>query len=381
MDLQEIRKNIDRIDDQLIELFAERMKVSADVAEYKMKNNMPVLDAKRERDKLNTLTEKTPAEFQEYIRVLYSVIFEVSRSYQHKLLATSTELSEKIANAIENTPKLFPPSATVACQGTEGAYSQIACEKLFKNPNIVYTADFEKVFSAIESGLCQFGILPLENSTAGSVTKVYELMQKHNFNIVRSTRIKVDHNLYVHPDVKDISQIKEIVSHEQALNQSMGFIKSLGNVKITPCENTAVAAEMVSKSERRDIAALASHQCAELYNLRCLKSSVQDKGNNYTRFICISKNLEIYPGANKTSVMMTIPHKPGALYKVLARFYSLGINLIKLESRPLPDKDFEFMFYFDLETSIYSPEFMQLMAEFENICETFCYLGSYAEVI
>ncbi len=381
MDLQEIRKKIDNIDDKLVSLFAERMQVAAEVAEYKQKNNMPVLDAKREREKLNDLTEKTPDPFQEYTRVLYSMIFELSRSYQNKLLNKGTDLCNKIAESIKNTPPLFPEKATIACQGTEGAYSQIACEKLFKAPDIMYMHDFENVFAAVENGLCQYGILPLENSTAGSVTKVYELMQKHNFNIVRSTRVKIDHNLYVHPEVTDITQIKEIVSHEQALNQSKEFIKSLGNVKVTTFANTALAAKYVSESDRRDIAALASHACANLYSLRCLKPDVQDKGNNYTRFICISKNLEIYPGANKTSIMMTLPHKPGALYKVLARFYSLGINLIKLESRPLADRDFEFMFYFDLETSIYSAEFMQLMGELNSICETFCYLGSYAEVI
>ena len=138
---------------------------------------------------------------------------------------------------------------------------------------------------------------------------------------------------------------------------------------------------MTAQSERRDVGALSSRACAELYGLECLASSVQDKGNNYTRFICISKQPEIYPGADKTSIMMILPHRPGSLYKVLARFYSLNINLIKLESRPLPDRDFEFMFYFDLETSIYSPKFAELMAELGGLCEEFKYLGSYSEVI
>ena len=138
---------------------------------------------------------------------------------------------------------------------------------------------------------------------------------------------------------------------------------------------------MVSKAEANDTAALSSRFCAELYGLQCLASSVQDKGNNHTRFICISKNLEVYPGADKTSIMMILPHKPGALYKVLARLYTLGINVTKLESRPLPDREFEFMFYFDLETSIYSEEFIQLMCELDDLCEEFKYLGSYTEVV
>ena len=148
-----------------------------------------------------------------------------------------------------------------------------------------------------------------------------------------------------------------------------------------PVANTAIAAEMVAKSGQKDIAALSSRSCAELYGLNCLASSVQDKGNNRTRFICISKNMEIYPGADKTSIMMILPHKPGALYKVLARLYTLGINVTKLESRPIPDREFEFMFYFDLETSIYSEEYIQLICELDDLCEEFKYLGSYTEVV
>ena len=147
------------------------------------------------------------------------------------------------------------------------------------------------------------------------------------------------------------------------------------------CAHTAAAAKMVAESGRHDIAALSSICRGKLYGLECLKASIQDKGNNYTRFICISKTLEIYPGANRTSLMMVLPHTPGSLYKALSRFYALGINLNKLESRPLPDRDFEFMFYFDLDVPVYSPNFIQLMGEIQDICEQFGYLGSYSEVI
>ena len=244
---------------------------------------------------------------------------------------------------------------------------------------IMYFKNFEAVFNAIEQGLCQYGILPLENSTAGSVKKVYDLMISHSFSIVRTFRLKVDHNLLVNPGAR-LEDVKEVYSHEQAINQCSDYLRTLKGVKIIPVENTAVAAEMVSKSGRKDVAALSSRNCAELYGLHCLASSVQDNGNNYTRFICISKNLEIYPGSDKTSVMMVLPHRPGSLYKMLARLFVLGINVTKLESRPMPDRDFEFMFYFDLETSIYSEEFAQLMCELDSLCEEFKYLGSYSEV-
>ena len=205
-------------------------------------------------------------------------------------------------------------------------------------------------------------------------------MIQHNFYIVRTFRLKVDHNLLAAPEAK-LEDIREIYSHEQAINQCGSFLHGLKNVNVVAVANTAVAAEMVASSGRKDVAAISSRSCAELYGLQNLAASIQDKGNNRTRFICISKDLEIYPGSDKTSIMMVLNHKPGALYKVLARIYALGINVTKLESRPIPDREFEFMFYFDLETSIYSEEFVQLICELDDFCEEFKYLGSFTEVV
>ena len=380
MDLNELRTEIDTIDDELVRLFGKRMEVAAKIADYKKENNLPILVPAREREKLQDVALKAGPEMANYTRVLYSMLFELSRSYQSKRNSNLTDLYHQITQAIENTPKLFPQQAMVACQGVEGAYSQIACEKIFKSPFIMYFKNFDAVFGAIDKGLCRYGILPIENSTAGSVKKVYDLMIQHNFSIVRTFRMKVDHNLLANKGAK-LEDIKEIYSHEQAINQCSEFLQGLTGVNIIPVANTAVASEMVASSGRKDVAALSSLACAELYNLTCLKPSVQDKGNNHTRFICITKNLEIYPGSDKTSIMMILPHKPGSLYKVLARMYTLGINVTKLESRPLPDREFEFMFYFDLETSIYSEEFVQLMCELDELCEEFKYLGSYSEVV
>ena len=380
MDLNEIRKQIDETDDQLVKLFVQRMNLSAQVADYKKEHNLPIYVPAREREILMDVAKKAGPGMDNYARVLYSMLFELSRSYQRKRNTETTQLYEKITDSIENTPKLFPQSPMVACQGVEGAYSQIACEKMFKSPFIMYFKNFEGVFNAIEQGLCNYGILPIENSTAGSVKKVYDLMIRHNFSIVRTFRLKVDHNLLVKPGT-NLKDIKEIYSHEQAINQCSEFLQTLSGVTIIPVENTAVAASMVANSDRNDVAAISSHACEELYSLTSLADSIQDKGNNRTRFICISKNLEIYPGSDKTSIMMILNHKPGALYKVLARMYVLGINVIKLESRPIPDREFEFMFYFDLETSIYSEEFVQLMCELDDLCEEFKYLGSYTEVV
>ena len=380
MDLSQLRNRIDAIDEELVKLFCARMEIAAQVADYKKANNLPIHHPGREREILQNMAQKAGPEMASYARGLYSMLFELSRSYQSKRNDAPSPLYEDITASIASTPKLFPQAPMVACQGVEGAYSQIACEKIFKSPYIMYFKNFDGVFNAIEQGLCQYGILPIENSTAGSVNKVYDLMYRHHFSIVRTFRMKVDHNLLTNRGAT-LQGIREIYSHEQAINQCAGFLQTLTGVTIIPVANTAIAAEMVAKSGRTDVAAISSRSCAELYNLTCLKASIQDAGNNHTRFICISKNLEIYPGSDKTSIMMVLPHKPGSLYKVLARLYVLGINVTKLESRPIPDRDFEFMFYFDLETSIYSEEFVQLMCELDDLCEEFRYLGSYSEVV
>lgn len=380
MDLSQLRGSIDEIDDQMVALFRQRMALSAQIGAYKQANGLPVLVPGREREKLADLAEKAGPELANDIRSLYATVFELSRNYQRRRDWDGSPLYRRITQAMEQTPKLFPQRPTVACQGVEGAFSQIACGKIFQDPFPLYFKSFDGVFQAIEQGLCQYGVLPIENSSAGSVNKVYDLMIRHDFSIIRSFRMKVDHCLLAKPGV-ELSEIREIYSHEQAIHQCAGFLNRLSNVKITPLENTALAAQAVSTSERRDVAALASRACAELYGLRVVAPSVQDSGNNHTRFLCISRNLEIYPGANKTSIMMILPHRPGSLYRVLSRLYVLGINVTKLESRPLPDREFEFMFYLDLETSVYSAEFAQLMCDLTELCEEFKYLGSYTEVV
>ena len=379
MELSDYRVQIDRIDHQLVDLFTRRMETAAGIAAYKKEHGLPVLDPARERRKLEEVVEQAPEGVKDYAASLYTLLFELSRGYQNRLLGTSTPLTEEIRNAVETTPQLFPSHVSVACQGVAGAYSQLACDKLFKLPNVMYFSSFEAVFSAIEKGLCRYGVLPLENSTAGSVNAIYDLMMKHDFRIVRSVRLKVDHNLLVKPGTKR-SDIREIYSHQQALSQCEQYLQSFPGVKIVPCENTAVAAQKVAESDG-SCAALSSRPCMKLYGLECLEASVQDTASNFTRFICISKKLEIYPGADRTSLMAVLPHEPGSLCRLLTRFYALGLNLNKLESRPMPDRNFEFMFYFDLETSVYSPEFLQLMGELPGLCEEFSYLGSYSEVV
>ena len=379
-ELEQLRGQIDQIDDKIIALFKERMQVSDKIALVKKEYDMPTLAPGRERAVLARVAEEAGEEFADYTESLFRTIMAASRSYQNIRSGKKSAVYESVKEALENTPQLFPQRAMVACQGIEGAYSQIACDSIFKSPSIMYFKSFDNVFKAVESGMCQYGILPIENSTAGSVNTIYDLMLRHNFSIVRSARLKVSHNLLAKYGTK-LSDVKEIFSHEQAINQCAAFLAGMKGVKVTVVENTAVAAKMVAESEDPGVAALSSRFCAEHYGLQTLQANVQDQDNNYTRFICISKKPEIYPGADRTSFMMIISHKPGSLYNVLSKFYALGINLRKLESRPLPDREFEFMFYFDIESSVYAPEMEKLFLDLESESEEFRYLGTYNEVI
>ena len=379
-ELEQLRGQIDQIDDKIIALFKERMQVSDKIAMFKKEHEMPTLAPGRERALLARVAEEAGEEFADYTESLFRTIMAASRSYQNVRAGKKSQVYESVKDALENTPQLFPQRARVACQGIEGAYSQIACDSIFKSPSIMYFKSFDNVFKAVESGMCQYGILPIENSTAGSVNTIYDLMLRHNFSIVRSARLKVSHNLLAKYGTK-FSDVKEIFSHEQAINQCAAFLATMKGVKITVVENTAVAAKMVAESDDPGVAALSSRFCAEHYGLQTLQANVQDQDNNYTRFICISKKPEIYPGADRTSFMMIISHKPGSLYNVLSKFYALGINLRKLESRPLPDREFEFMFYFDIESSVYAPEMEKLFLDLESESEEFRYLGTYNEVI
>lgn len=379
MNIEELRKNIDRIDSELTKLFQERMETAASIADYKRENGLPVFDAERERKVINKVTANVSDDFVPYTKTLYNTMFDLSRSYQRKRINSDSVIKKKINDIISSTPLIRPERAVVACQGVEGAYSQHACDKMFKYPEIKYYPNFEDVFKAVDRGECRYGVLPIENSNAGSVDSVYDLMGKYKFYIVHSTKLFIQHALLTNPGVS-MSDIKEIFSHEQAINQCSKFIASLGpDVKVTVCKNTAEAAKMVSSSGRPDAAAIGSQDCAELYSLKVVASGVQNSGNNYTRFILISKNLEIYPGAKKTSIMMTVAHRPGSLYNIIARFTSLGLNMTKLESRPIPGSNFEFMFYFDIDEFIYSEDLKSLIAELDADSDQFTYLGSYTE--
>ena len=376
MGLDELRKNIDDIDDEIAELFCRRMKTVAAVTEWKRQNNAAVYSGSREDDILSRVSAACGDELASYARVLFSTMFELSRSYQESALPHEGSKLFKLIESAERCGAL-PENASVACQGTEGAYSQQACLKLFPSPDITFFQSFEDVFRAVDSGECQYGLLPIENSSAGSVISVYNLMNRYNFYIVQGVRLKIDHCLLA-PDGVAHGDIREVVSHEQALAQCSGFLRKNPQIKVTVFENTATAAKYVAESGRRDIAAIAAPICSQLYGLNVLAEKLQDSDHNFTRFICISKTLGIYPGANKITFIATLPHSPGALYGLISKFAHRGINISKIESRPIPGKDFEFIFYFDVEAPIDDTTVQGILIQLENEGRL-TFLGGYPE--
>ena len=380
MNIEDLRKKIDGIDSEMCRLFAERMQVVTDIARYKKENNMVVYHPSRARAVLQNISKQLGPEFEGYGRSLYRTIFDLSESYQTRMLSEGEEFFKNIKEVTSKPPMPFPKRASVACAGCEGAYAHLAAERLFDLPEMIYVNNFDSVFRAVSSGLCEYGILPIENSLAGSVNAIYDLLGEYNVSIARSVRLKVDHSLLTQPGAK-LEDIKEIYSHQQAISQCSEFLSNLKDVRVIAVENTAEAARMVAKSGDKSKASISSRLCAELYQLQTLKNAIQNRDNNYTRFICIAKQPQIYSGANRTSIMMVIPHRPGTLFHILSRFNATGVNLVKLESRQIPEREFEYRFYFDIEASVYSTEFQSLMCELNNCGEQFKYFGTYAEII
>ena len=378
-DLSGIRAEIDGIDHELARLFQRRMEIAAEVAAVKHAQGVPVHDPARERDILSRVTQEVGPEYENAVRVLFSTLFGLSKARQRTLLGGESPLVEAIRAATKATGS-FPTRAVVACPGTEGSYAQQAISLMFPLPTILYFNGFEKVFEAVEQGLCPYGILPIENSAAGSVAAVYDLMQQHRFHIVRALRLKVDHVLLGAKGAR-LEDIREVSSHPHALAQCGGFLKAHPAMRATPSPNTAVSAKELSANGRRDLAVIASRACAELYGLSVLAEGIADASFNYTRFICISKNMEITPDANKFSLMLSLPHRPGSLNGIISKFAAIDVNLTKLESRPIPGMDFEFRFIFDFEASPTAPAVLSLVSELSTDpeIEHFTFLGAYAE--
>ena len=379
MELNEIRERINNLNDEMLALFMERMKLSEAVAAYKKEHKLPILDNTREREILAEMIQKGGAEYETYIYQFFNTLMNLSKARQSEILISDSKVGEVIRKMVENEEAIFPKSGMIACQGVEGANSQEACDRLFPHGSILYVNTFEAVFQAVQSGLCKFGVLPIENSANGSVRTVYELLQKYRFYVVRSTRQWIHHTLLVKPGTK-LADVKTIYSHQQAIGQCSVWLEKMKGVNVVPAGNTAIAAKMVADAAGKDCAAIASPRCAELYGLEILEDKIQDSDNNYTRFICISKEPVRYEGANHISLIVSCANTPGSLYEMLSKPASLGINMIKLESCPIPGRNFEFVFFVELEASVKEPAVLPMIEDLERSCPEIWFLGNYAEI-
>ena len=373
-DLGEIRTEIDKIDNELIELFKKRMDCAKAVGLYKKENNIPVLNQNRENEILDNVEEKG-GEYGSHARLLFSNIMELSRALQHNIVGSGKKLRADILNA---SSKMQTENVKVGYQGIKGANGHEATLKLFPNGDAVNYKTFADVFDAVDREEVTYGVLPVENSTAGSVSAVYDLILKHRFYIVKALDLPIDYCL-AGLKQSEFSDIEKVWSHPQSLSQCANYIAK-NNFDSTPFENTAVAAREVASEKRLNVAAICSYKAAEEYGLKILDNHLQDDKGNTTRFIVISKTLCIPENANKISLCFSLPHVTGSLYGLLCRFNSLGLNLTKIESRPRKGKDFEYLFYLDFSGSVYSDNVIDLISQLSEEMPEFSFLGNYCEL-
>ena len=371
MNLKDIRLEIDEIDRSIIELYKRRMECSRQVAEYKTKNGLPVFNAEREEQVLDSV-EESAGEYGASARQLYSTIMALSRSLQHQLLGSGDTLRKEIEKADDHIP-FDSADLKVACFGMPETYTHHAAQKIFPEITPEFFPTFSEVFAALSEDDADFAVLPIENSSAGSVTEVYDLLLKHRYYIAACIELPVKHCLAALPGTT-LEDIKTVISHHQALSQCADFVRSMGFTQ-TAYTSTAASAEKVSKSGNKHQAAICSPEAAEKYGLSVLCTDFQNSMNNETRFIVISRKLYIDPSADRISLCFSLPHKTGSLYSILLRFAANGLNLTKLESRPITDKPFEYCFYLDFIGSVKKPSTRSLLCALSEELTDFSFLG------
>ena len=377
IDLSILRTRINALDDQLRALFLERMEISAEVAAYKRSVGMPVLDPVREQALLARLSEGLDEAHAEAVTSLWKQILELSRALQHQLLAHDTCPQAAALRDSITAQAALPAQAKVACQGRRGAYAHHAVDAIFAEPQTTFFPDWADVTDAVLDGRCDYGVLPIENSTRGSVSAVYDLLRSRKVHIVRGCRLAIRHALLGLPGTK-LEDVREVRSHEQALGQCASWLDGHPSMARVAAPNTAMAAEAVAEAGRHDLAAIASPDCAALYGLEVLVDDVTDCGFNYTRFVCIAREPQVTPDADKLSLIVTLPHRSGTLAALLSRFASRGMNLTQLESSPIPGRDFEFKFCIDLEAP--DPAALPgLLDDLADQVESLTVLGLYHE--
>lgn len=375
MDLKDLRNEIDEIDDQLIPLLIKRMNISKQVAEYKVERGIPVLNSEREQQILDDVEAKC-GELGNTIKTVFSATMDASRAIQHKIIGGGKALREAVVTSMSDK-KITAGGMPVACQGVDGAYSGVTAKKLFPDSPVKYYTQFEDVFEAVNKGDTKFGVIPVENSTAGSVHESYDLIMKYRFYVVGAYDLKIEHCLCAKESTR-YEDITDIYSHPQALSQCNNFLHNFDFTGIN-FSNTAAAAKYVAESDKNNIAVICSELAAKKYGLKILKRNVQNNNNNRTRFIVISKKLIIGKDAEKISLIFSLHHKTGSLYRVLGRFSMAGLNLTKLESRPIENSDFSYHFYVDVMGTVREDSTLDLICALSDELPEFELLGNYYE--
>ena len=373
-DLKELRDQIDVIDRQIVDLYQERMEIAAGVAEYKINTGKKVFDKEREDSKLATLTALGKTDFNKHgIRELFEQIMSMSRKRQYQLLTAHGMYEKPDFTEVES---LDYHNARIVFQGTEGAYSQLALREYFGEQTDSYHVEtWRDAMEAIKNGEADYAVLPIENSSAGIVSENYDLMVEYDNCIVGEQIIQINHALLGLPDA-ELSDITDVYSHPQALMQCSIFLNDNGLKQIS-VENTAVAAKRVVKEGDKSQAAIASEIAGQLYGLELLKPSIQNNQGNTTRFVILANRKVYQKAAGKISLCFELPHTSGSLYNMLGNFIFNHVNMIMIESRPIPGKNWEYRFFVDIEGNLQDAGVQNALRGIGTEAQNFKILGNY----
>ncbi len=381
VDLTQIRQDIDRIDRDLTTLLCERLDCSVKVAQYKHEHGLAVLNEAREREVLcgvEAASDALDPEHRGYGRansLVYSTVMEVSRAIQHRMLGAGEELRACIDGAKRS---LIPTAqARIVCQGTRGAFSHEAAEMLFEGCEPQFVERWENVIEAVKNGQADYGLIPVENSSTGSVHEAFDLIMANQCRIAAAVDVPVRQCLLTVGDA-DPRAVRTVVSHPQALAQCREFIREM-RYEEKSFGNTATAAAYVAALGDPTVAAIASARAATECGLTVAKDTIQTFDGNTTRFVAISQDLCVTDDANRITLMFCLPHVTGSLYHTLARFALEGLNLTKLESRPLRNGTFEYAFYLDFEGNLQNENTVSLLCALSEEMPQFTLLGNYHE--
>lgn len=350
MDLLECRKELDGIDRQMVELFEKRMEICGHVAESKLASGKAVYDGERERQKLEAVGAMAHGDFNRTaVTELFSQMMTISRRYQYKLLEEGGKSEDLGFRRVEGLPA---EGARIVYQGVEGAYSHGAALQYFGEAADVYHVEhFGDAMEEVQAGRADFAVLPIENSSAGAVVDLYDILTRYSNSIVAETFLPVNHALLGTAEAKE-EQIKTVYSHPQALMQSSGYLNSHRDWKQISMENTAVAARKVLEDGDPTQAAVASEIAGRLYGLKVLKPSIQNNKGNTTRFVILAREQVYRRDAGKISICFELPHRSGTLYNILGHFIFNHVNMVMIESRPIPGRNWEYRFFVDIEGNL-----------------------------